>query len=77
MQAEKKQREIEIIELYNTTFLNNLLPNHVISHFLNPDITAVISSCGNLRLYVSVCMCLSKFLIVSFTLEHYVAIWSM
>ncbi len=46
MQAEKKQREIEIIELYNTSLLNNLLPNHVISHFLNPDITAVVSSCG-------------------------------
>ncbi len=49
MQAEKKQREIEIIELYNTSLLNNLLPNHVISHFLNPGI-AVVSSCGNLRL---------------------------
>ncbi len=56
MQAEKKQREIEIIELYNTSLLNNLLPNHVISHFLNPDITAVVSSCGNLRLYASGCL---------------------
>ena len=42
IKAERKQREVEILQLYNRSLLTNILPTHVIKHFLNPSINSTV-----------------------------------
>lgn len=40
----KRQEEVETIQEYNRILLSNLMPDHVVNHFLNPDVNALVST---------------------------------
>ena len=39
----KQHEEVETIQEYNCILLTNLMPDHVVNHFLNPDVRALVS----------------------------------
>ena len=42
LQILNQQRKIEAVKAHNFTLLSNILPNHVVNHFLNPDIQSLV-----------------------------------
>ena len=41
-QMTKRQEEVERIQECNCILLTNLMPDHVVNHFLNPDVKALV-----------------------------------
>ena len=50
----KRQEEVETIQEYNRILLSNLMPDHVVNHFLNPDVNALVSTASMKH---EACMC--------------------
>ena len=43
LQIDNKRKKVEEIQAYNSSLLGNILPDHVINHFLSPDVNPLVS----------------------------------